>query len=310
MKRILLVAAFAAAPVLAQVPAEIAAKLRKIGPVLDPQMIQATFAIYTPRVPKAAPGVSSTEDLAYGPDERQRLDVFAPAARPGRAMPVVLFAPGGAYVGGAKSREGLPFYQNVGVFFARNSVVGVTMNYRLAPKHMWPAGGEDIAAALRWLRGHIADFGGDPERIFLFGQSSGGTHVAHYIFDERLQPPGGGDGVAGAILQSAVLDPAGAPPGPNLEQYFGPRAGWAEKSLLARLEGRRIPVLIVTAELDPKEFKDQAALLVAGLEKRDGAPPPALELPGHNHISQIAHLGSADDTAFGEALLEFLRTAR
>jgi hypothetical protein len=33
-----------------------------------------------------------------------------------------------------------------------------------------------------------------------------------------------------------------------------------------------------------------------------------LDLPGHNHISEIAHLGSADDTALGEALLEFVRT--
>ena len=308
MKRSLLLAFLAAAPALAQMPQDIAAKLRAIGPVLNPQMIQDTFALYVAKVPKAAPGVSSVENIAYGPDERHRLDVFAPAAPPGRAMPVVLFVPGGGYVGGAKSREGVPFYQNVGVFFAKNGVVGVTMNYRLAPRHMWPAGGEDVAAALRWIRGHIAEFGGDPERIFLFGQSAGATHVAHYVFDERLQPAGGADGVAGAILQSAVLDAAGAPPGPNVEAYFGPRAGWAEKSLLTKLDGRRIAVFLVTAELDPKPFRDQAALLGEGLAKRDGAPPPALDLPGHNHISEIAHLGSSDDTAFGEALLEFVRS--
>jgi triacylglycerol lipase len=300
----------AACQALAQMPQDIAAKLREIGPVLNPKMIQDTFALYVAKVPKAAAGVSSVEDLAYGPDERHRLDVFAPAAGPGRAMPVVLFVPGGGYVGGAKSREGVPFYQNVGVFFAKHGVVGVTMNYRLAPKHTWPAGGEDVGAALRWIRKHIADFGGDPERIFLYGQSAGGTHVAHYVFDERLQPPGGADGVAGAILQSAVLDPAGSPPGPNVEAYFGPRAGWAEKSLLTKLDGRKIPVFIAYAELDPQPFRDQAGLLVEGLAKRDGAPPPTLDLPGHNHISEIAHLGSSDDTALGEALLEFVRTRR
>ena len=150
-----------------------AEKLKAIGPVLDPPMIQATMAIYVPRVVKAYPGVSSTEDIAYGPDERHRLDVFAPAARGERAMPVVLFVPGGGYVGGAKSREGVPFYQNVGVFFARNNVVGITMNYRLAPKAPWPAGGEDVAAALRWVKQNVSKYGGDPERIFVFGQSAG-----------------------------------------------------------------------------------------------------------------------------------------
>jgi triacylglycerol lipase len=294
----------------AQMPADIAAKLREIGPVLNPPMIQATFALYIAKVPKAVPGVSSVEDLAYGPDDRHRLDVFAPAAPPGRAMPVVLFVPGGAFVGGAKSREGVPFYQNVGVFFARNGVVGVTMNYRLAPKHMWPAGGEDVAAALRWIRKNIGEFGGDPERIFLFGQSAGGTHVAHYAFDERLQPAGGADGVVGAILQSPVLDPAGAPPGPNVEAYFGNPASWPEKSLITKLDGRKIPIFLVYAQLDPREFRDQAALLVQGLARRDGVPPRTLDLPGHNHISEIAHLGSADDTAFGQALLEFVRTAK
>jgi acetyl esterase/lipase len=304
----------AAGQALAQMPADIAAKLKEIGPVLDPPMIQATFGLYLARVPKAAPGVSSLEDLAYGPDERHRLDVFAPAARPGRAMPVVLFIPGGGYVGGAKSRAGVPFYQNVGVFFAKNGVVGVTMNYRLAPRAPWPAGGEDVAAALRWIKKNIAEFGGDPQRIFLFGQSAGGTHAAHYAFDERLQPAGGGDGadgVVGAILQSPILDPADAPPGPNVEAYFGQRELWADRSLLAKLEGRKIPVFLVYAELDPKEFRDEAAKLREGLCKRDGgACPRTRELPGHNHISEIAHLGSTDDTAFGLELLEFVSTGR
>ncbi len=87
--------AAAAGQAWAQVPVDLAAKLREMGPVLDPAMIQATFDLYAARVPKAVPGVSSSEDLAYGPDERQRLDVFAPAAPPAGTMPVVLFVPGG-----------------------------------------------------------------------------------------------------------------------------------------------------------------------------------------------------------------------
>jgi triacylglycerol lipase len=300
----------AAGHAMAQMPPDVAAKLKEIGPVLNPPMIQATFDIYIPRVVKAYPGVSSTEDIAYGPDERHKLDVFAPAARQERAMPVVLFVPGGGYVGGAKNRPGVPFYQNVGVFFARNGMVGITMNYRLAPKAPWPAGGEDVAAALRWVKQNISKFGGDPERIFVYGQSAGARHAAHYAFDERLQPAGGNDGVAGAILQSAVFDPAGEPLGPNVEAYFGNPAGWNERSLFTKIEGRKIPLFLVYAELDPKPFRDEAEKMRAALCKRDGgACPRTLDLAGHNHISEIAHLGSADEQ-FGKELLNFIRSVR
>lgn len=293
-----------------RIPPNVLATVKKLGPVLNPPMIQAMFGLYGALQPKAPAGVIVLEDLAYGPDERHRLDVFAPAARPFRAAPVVVFVPGGGYVGGAKSRPGIPFYQNVGYFFVSNGMIGVNMNYRLAPKDPWPAGGEDVAAALRWVRANIADFGGDPGRIFLFGHSAGGTHVAHYIFDEGLQPEGGADGVAGAIIQSGVFDPAGAPPAPNVEAYFGKdRAQWAGRSLFGKLEGRRIPVFLVTAEYDPLPFKAEAAKLREALCKRDAACPRAKELVGHNHMSEIAHLNTGDDS-MGTDLLAFVRGAR
>jgi len=84
-----------------------------------------------------------------------------------------------------------------------------------------------------------------------------------------------------------------------------------EKSLFTKLDGRKIPVFLVYAELDPKEFRDEAAKLREGLCKRDGgACPRTSDLNGHNHISEIAHLGSADDVAFGLELLEFIKTAK
>lgn len=292
------------------VPPHVLAKVKETGAVLNPAMVQAMFDLYAPMMPKPAPGVMIIEDLAYGPNERHRLDVFAPAARPAQTLPVVMFVHGGGYVGGGKSRPGVPFYQNVGDFFARNGAIGINMTYRLAPAHPWPAGGEDVAAALRWVRRNIAEFGGDPGRIFLFGQSAGGTHVAHYVFDEQLQPPDGGDGVAGAILQSAVFDPAGAPPGPNVPAYFGSdRGAWAERSLFGKIGGRRIPVFILYAEYDPPEFKRESAKLRDALCKRDTACPRAKELAGHNHLSEILHLNT-QDASMGPELLSFVRETR
>jgi triacylglycerol lipase len=267
------------------------------------------FKLYAPLIPKPPAGVTLKEDLAYGADERQKLDVFAPAKGPGRTLPVVIFAHGGGYIGGDKSRPGIPFYQNVGYFFARNRVVGVNMTYRLAPKHPWPAGGEDVAAAVRWVHKNIAEYGGDPERIVLFGHSAGATHVAHYVFDEALQPKDGADGVKGAILQSGIFDPAAAPPGPNIEAYFGKEhESWHAKSLYGKLEGRKIPLFIITAELDPHPFKDESAKLRNELCKQRGCPRTT-ELAHHNHMSEILHLNTADDS-MGSDLLGFVRFPR
>ena len=286
---------------------QVAAQLKALGAVLDPAMIQSMITLYTPLISKRDREVVALEDLAYGPNDRHRLDVFTPASRPGAPMPVVLFVPGGAYVGGAKSRPGMPFFQNVGNWFARHGMIGVTMNYRLAPMHPWPAGGEDVAAALRWLKKNIAEFGGDPGRIIVFGQSAGATHVAHYIFDEQLQPRGGADGVVGAIVQSGIFDPAGVPPAPIMDAYFGNRSLWAERSLFTKLDGRRIPVFLVFAEYDPAHFRSETNRLREALCKRDSACPRTLDLKGHNHISEILHLDS-DDLSLGPDLLDFVRS--
>lgn len=94
-----------------------------------------------------------------------------------RGLPVMVFVHGGGFVAGS-NRAGL--YD--GAAFARDGVVLVTVNYRLgiagfldlpgAPRNR---GLLDILAALRWVNGNIAAFGGDPDRVTLFGQSAGAT---------------------------------------------------------------------------------------------------------------------------------------
>jgi triacylglycerol lipase len=223
-------------------------------------------------------------------------------------MPVVVFVHGGGYVDGDKRLPGTPFYQNVGYYFARNGMVGVNMTYRLAPKHPWPAGGEDVAAAMRWVKANIGDSGGDPKRIMLYGHSAGATHVAQYVFDRSLQPAKGTDGLRGAILQSGVFDPAGAPPGMNVEAYFGAdRASWARKSLFRRLDPRGVELFLIDAEYDPEPFKYQTERLRDELcKQRARGCPRHMELAGHNHLSEILHLNTSDNL-MGARILDFVR---
>src|SRR5258706_15036311 len=114
-----------AADAAAQVPKDIEARIKEIGPVLNPDVIDEMYKLYGPLMPKAPAGVTLKEDVAYGPDERQKLDVFAPEKNASRALPVVIFVPRGGLLARAKSRPGAPLYQNVRHFFARNPAIGV-----------------------------------------------------------------------------------------------------------------------------------------------------------------------------------------
>ncbi len=159
-------------------PPDLAKGLAAIGRAIDPA---ATAALYAPlhRLPPYS-DVRIARDIHYGPAERNRLDIFTaePAAA---ARPVLLFVHGGGFVGGDKHVAGSPFHDNIGAWAARHGMVGVTMTYRLAPQAPWPAGAEDVATAVRWVRDNIGQYGGDPARLFLMGHSAGATHVSTYV---------------------------------------------------------------------------------------------------------------------------------
>jgi len=292
MIRLTLAVLLLAVPAAAQVtalPPEAQAAIRQVGTAMNAEAVAATAAPLAGLQPPAA--VAVLRDQSYGPDPRNRLDVF-PAS--GTARPVVLFVHGGGFVGGDKTRPGAFFYDNVGQWAARSGFVGVTMTYRLAPQHPWPAGQEDVARAVGWVRANIAAHGGDPDRIILMGHSAGGAHVADYLAAQAAAP-----GVAAAVLVSGLYDVASSPASPTTRAYYGGDDGaLAARSALPGLARLRIPVLLVNAEFDPAPFRAQGALLRAA--RADGQA--FLDLPGHNHFSTIFAIGTPD-RALGDGIL-------
>lgn len=111
--------------------------------------------------------------ISYAPGERGLLDVYAP--RDAKHRPVVVFWHGGLWVEG--SRED---YRFVGAALARAGYVAVLPDYRLYPAVSFPGFVEDGASAVRWAHEHIAEFGGDPETIFVMGHSAG-AHIASLV---------------------------------------------------------------------------------------------------------------------------------
>jgi acetyl esterase/lipase len=112
-------------------------------------------------------------EIAFGPDEDQKLDLYLPDDPAARGVPVILFFHGGAWAHGYKEWAGFmaPVLVDAPAIF-------VSAGYRLAPEHKFPAPLEDAFAALQWVDRNIADHGGDPNRIFAAGWSVGGTLAA------------------------------------------------------------------------------------------------------------------------------------
>lgn len=281
-------------------------RLRELGDTFTPTQLEATRALFVPRVLRpAAVGAAVTRNLAYGPDERHRLDIFT-AAQPGGLRPVVLFVHGGGYAFGDKGAENDPFYNNVGAWAVRNSFVGVTMSYRLAPTHTWPAGSADVDRAVRWLRGRLASFGGDASRIVAVGHSAGAAHVAGYLARHGCEP-GSRAEAAAAVFMSGIFALQMYPDNYGYQIYYGTdRRLDAERSTVVALAESTVPALFTVSEFDPPEFHEQFAAVFAARVRSQHRCPEFLLQRNHNHVSAVMQLGSDVDT-LGAALAEFVR---
>jgi triacylglycerol lipase len=277
---------------------ELRQKLRAIGMQLTPDTIAATLQLLGPHALQPPGSVSIRRDLACGPHERHRLDIFLPDTSSLR--PAILYVHGGGFTAGDKGAPGAPFYNNVGAWACNQGWVGITMNYRLAPMFQWPSGADDIERALDWLVAHAENLGIDFRRILLCGQSAGAAHVAGYVVRPRARQV-----LAGAIMVSGLYDLVNNETSPMEIAYYGSdRARYEEASTLQALAKRPVPCLYTVSELDPSKFQRQAAALVKAHLQADGFWPRLAYLAGHNHLSPMQLIGTRDDAA-GPLVAEF-----
>ena len=156
-----------------------------------------------------ARGYDRSAAIAYGDDPRQALDVYRPKGAAG-LRPVVVFFYGGNWREGDRAD-----YRFVGGAMTERGYVCVIPDYRLYPQVSFPGFVEDAASAVRWARDHAAEYGGDPDRLFVMGHSAGGAPggdgrgraaVPERGRDGAVGRPGGG-----AALGAVRLPAAGRP---------------------------------------------------------------------------------------------------
>jgi len=148
----------------------------------------ADATAYGAAAPQTKAGERISEDCLF-------LNIWTPAID-GARRPVMVYLHGGAHAHGSGSD---PLYDG-GNLARRGDVVLVTLNHRLAalgyaylarlggPAESGNVGNLDIILALQWIRDNIAGFGGDPDRVMIFGQSGGGAKVVTLMAMEEARP--------------------------------------------------------------------------------------------------------------------------
>ena len=216
--------------------------------------------------PEAVGGVHDTVAAAEGIEVPVRIYIPAGVSYSGR-LPVTVFFHGGGWVlGDLDSQDHM-----ARIMANRSGTIVVSVDYRLAPEHRFPAAIEDAYAAVVWVAANAGGFGGDGRRIAVFGESAGGNLAAAIVQEARRR---GGPRIALQVLAYPAVDRFDDSPsmyenvaGPLLtrawlEWFWGlylttpdegadPRVSPARADELAGLA----PAVIVTAEHDP--LRDQ-----------------------------------------------------
>jgi acetyl esterase/lipase len=258
-------------------------------------------------------------DLRYGPARRANLlDVWRRDDLPRSASaPVLLQMPGGAWTIGNKQAQAYPLMSHL----AERGWVCVAINYRLSPRHRWPAHIVDVKRAIAWVREHIADFGGDPGFIALTGGSAGGhlSALAALTPDDKQWQPEFED--ADTTVQAAVPF-YGAYDWVNREgvghrdlvphlQRLVTRSKLADDydtfdqaSPMSRINPDAPPFLISHGVNDALIPVEEARLFASRLRAASTSPVVYAELPHAQHAFDI--FGSPRATAAAEAAARFL----
>lgn len=250
------------------------------------------------------PEVHVTRDVRYaeGAGKRHLLDVYAP--RDGAtSAPVLLQIHGGGWTIGHKRQQALPLLHHL----AARGWVCVAANYRLSPKATFPDHLVDVKLAIRWIREHIAEYGGDARFLAVTGGSAGGHLTALTALtanDPEYQP---GFESVDTRVQAAVpfygvydfTDRQHNDPTRSFQRFaerivikkkFADDPGAFERaSPMSRVHPGAPPFFVIHGALDSLVPVRDAQHFVALLRGASKAPVCYAELPHAQHAFEIFH---------------------
>ena len=234
-------------------------------------------------VPEA--GFERRQCVPYGELALQKLDVYAPRAPSATARPVIVFFYGGGWQDGRRGE----YLFAAEAFTARGFVV-VVPDYRKYPEVHYPAFVQDGARAVAWTVAHVADYGGDPQRITLMGHSAGAHIAAMLAINREFLDPRSRAAVRSLVGLAGAYDfvPSEAPIRAALT--FG---GSTDGAMPVRyVRGGEPPSLLVTGDRDTRVDPENTRSLARRL-RQAGSPVEEKHYPDLTHSTVLLGLASA-----------------
>ena len=225
-------------------------------------------------------------DIEFGEAGGEKLLLDASIPDGEGPFPVAILVHGGGWGGGDKAIVHVPPTAP----FTDAKFTWISIDYRLAPKHRWPACIDDVRTAIRWVKEHAAEFKGDPNRIVLVGYSAGG-HLAAYATataDDSTR-------VQGLVLFAGPTDLVAdcerrGGVSPALQALFDHdikldetiRGKLADASPLNYLSDRMPPTLLIHGTVDESVPYSQSVVFQEKLKKLH-VPCELITIPGGEH---------------------------
>ena len=230
-------------------------------------------------------------DIPYGADPWQKLDLYLPEDTSARALPTLLFMHGGYWTHGHKEWLGFmaPPLVSLPALF-------ISVGYRLAPATPYPGPFADCLEALAWAYRHVAEYGGNPQHLFVGGHSAGGHLAALMTLQPDMLTARGlpANLIKACFPVSGLYDLTCDSPQDRLQAFLPETIRPEDASPLHYVQGNRIPFFLAIGAHDFPVLYDQAFTMAAALCQEAGTVE-FLEVPGADHFHINMRHADPDD---------------
>lgn len=241
-------------------------------------------------------------DVAYGPEIIQKIDIFAPENA--KKMPVIISIHGGGWTTGSKNSWSISAET-----LMSKGILSVSIDYGLAPRYRMEDIITHIRLAIAWVYKNISQYGGDPDRLYIYGMSAG-AHLASTALMPSWHKDFGvpEDVIKGLVAMSGIYD--------LCTLVYAPQTNSQKALQMTMEESRRnspfyhlpkhcIPSIIAYGEKEPLILYRLEANNYAQELQKAGCNISLIEVPDANHFDMINELANAEGKAF-KAVIKML----